>query len=160
MTKHEEDFNNWLHTPLKNSDKKDHIIMQIGKNPRPFRIVIDPEDYTRVTQYKWHRQTGRTMIRCHKLGTSLQKFVMGVDDPDMTAVHIDGNPWNNRKDNLLVCTLSDASIHTREMSKKFAWLFTENYIKWTPNPLLWSEDYITKWKAAREAGEYERSDEE
>jgi len=73
----------------------DHIMIGNAK------VLIDPEDYERVNGYSWHIHTGRGTVRVKKKGmnTSMQKFILNITDKDMTAYHVNGNPWDNRKDN-------------------------------------------------------------
>ncbi len=38
---------------------------------------------------------------------------MGITDPEIPIDHIDNNPLNNRRDNLMVCTPANNSFNTR-----------------------------------------------
>lgn len=91
----------------------DHIMIGNAK------VLIDPEDYERVNGYSWHIHTGRGTVRVKKKGmnTSMQKFILNITDKDMTAYHVNGNPWDNRKDNLRKCTLGEATTYVREFNK-------------------------------------------
>ena len=81
------------------------------------KVLIDPKDYDRISGYHWHIQTGRNIIRCKKLGTSLQKFILNVKDAKRTAYHVNGNPWNNRRDNLKECSTGEAAAYVREFTR-------------------------------------------
>ncbi len=73
---------------------------------------VDKEDAERVSEFKWcfnkiskkkyaHRRLpkadGGKMIKLHR-------FIMGVDDRSVCVDHINGDPLDNRKSNLRVCT--------------------------------------------------------
>ena len=94
---------------------EDHIIIKNCKRDELIKIVMDPEDYDRVTSYKWHLQSGRDIVRCNKLDTSIQKFILGITEKGRTAYHIDGNPWNNKKSNLQECSIGKAISYTRSL---------------------------------------------
>ena len=84
---------------------------------RPLKIMIDPEDYDRVSEQSWHFHHGQRLLRSRKLSTFLHKFILGITDKSRTAYHIDGNIWNNRKSNLQECSPGEAVSHTREVNK-------------------------------------------
>ena len=83
------------------------------------KILIDPDDYDRVTAYPWHIQTGRDTVRVKTRGlnTSLQKFIMDIDDKNITAYNINGNTWDNRKKNLRIASRGEAIAYVREFNR-------------------------------------------
>jgi hypothetical protein len=98
---------------MKENVMNDHITINDKK------ILIDPDDYDRVTQYPWHIQSGRDTVRVKTRGlnTSLQKFIMGVDDKDLTVYNVNGNAWDNRKKNLKVATRGEAIVYIRDFNR-------------------------------------------
>lgn len=91
----------------------DHIMISDVK------ILIDPDDYDRVTEHKWYIGHGRTTVRTKsvKLSTSLHKFITGVTEKGMTAYHINGNTWDNRKVNLKVATNGEAIVYVKKFNR-------------------------------------------
>lgn len=111
---------------------KDHIM--IGD----VKILIDPEDYERVSEYSWHIQAGRDMARCKRLGTMMHKFILGIKDN--TAYHINGNTWNNRKSNLKECSRGTAIAHIKEFKRNYGDAHYANDNLWYPDdPEAWEK---------------------
>lgn len=102
------------------------------------KILIDSEDHDQVSKHQWHLQTGRNMVRCKRLGTSLHKFVLGIKEN--TAYHINGNTWNNRKDNLEECSNGAAAAYMREFRDNLETATYANDHIWRPkNPVQWEQ---------------------
>lgn len=81
------------------------------KNEYVTDFVVDFEDIEKVKYHKWrlshnHVVTGQPAKRMQR---DLSHIVLGIPkDQDSTVVdHIDGNPLNNRKENLRICTQSE-----------------------------------------------------
>lgn len=96
------------------------------------KVLIDPEDYDKINQYNWHIQKERGILRCHKLRLVLHKFVLGLTDSDLTAYHINGNPWNNRKSNLQECSVGEAISHMRRFKQDLDAAYHANLYIWEP----------------------------
>ena len=67
------------------------------KNGLEFKF--DAEDYELVKKYIWSK--GSPYIKNQKTGTYFHKLVLG--NPTCVVDHIDGNPYNNMKENLRMC---------------------------------------------------------
>lgn len=89
-------------------------------------FFIDGEDFEKVTKYKWHVAhkkdnifyvitdifTGgkKSILRLHRL-------LMNCPD-GMVVDHIDGNPLNNIKENLRICTAQENRFNSRTPKNK------------------------------------------
>ena len=89
--------------------------------------IVDDEDYERLSKYNWCIQ-GQYAARAKskKLGEFggrltifMHRFIMGLGDKsnDRVVDHINGNPLDNRKENLRICTnrenLRNSKVHNR-----------------------------------------------
>lgn len=65
-------------------------------------VYFDLEDYDKIKNFYW-LSDGKGYVRSHTGGRkSLHRLLM--EFPDLFVDHIDGNPLNNRKDNLRIVT--------------------------------------------------------
>jgi hypothetical protein len=64
-------------------------------------FMIDDEDYELVSQHKWYHGARRYVIS--NTGGYLHRLLMSTPK-GMYTDHINGNPLDNRKSNLRVCT--------------------------------------------------------
>lgn len=84
-------------------------------------VLVDDEDYEWLNQWKWQYGSGGYAVRKEYLGyhylgykkkgkditksIPMHRLIMGViDNPDVQIDHINGNPSDNRKENLRICT--------------------------------------------------------
>ena len=80
--------------------KKNHVAFE-----------IDDEDYDIVLQHTWHCDYG--YIRTHSIRNGqLHRMIMNTPD-GMKTDHIDGNPLNNHKSNLRICTNQQNSMNRK-----------------------------------------------
>ncbi|MDR6389161.1 HNH endonuclease [Paraburkholderia phenoliruptrix] len=74
--------------------------------------IVDAEDYERLSKIKWHLTPGgRAHGHVHKTPEGwgytalMHRFILGLMKGDPREVdHINGNPLDNRKANLRICT--------------------------------------------------------
>lgn len=86
-------------------------------------FIIDTEDLNKVRYHKWRLSHGHVVTGLPSKGTQreLSWVIMGLDNrdeknKDVVIDYIDGNPKNNRKYNLRICTQGENVINKKFMS--------------------------------------------
>ena len=75
-------------------------------------ILIDGEDVERVSKYSSWRIRSRWLVEGGPVNT-LGRFLIGLEPGDpLQCHHINGNPLDNRKDNLVALTLEEHQAAT------------------------------------------------
>lgn len=77
-------------------------------------ILVDDDDYTDLNQYKWCLiKQGKNKLRAYsgKLKNYMHRIITKCPI-GMTVDHIDGNPLNNQKINLRICSHKDNTRNT------------------------------------------------
>ncbi len=85
----------------------------ISKN-QEFFCQYDEQDQELIDRYKWH-MNGRyvfTKIKGRSIG--LHRIIMNIKDPSLDIDHKDGDPLNNTRANLRVCTRSENARNSRK----------------------------------------------
>ncbi len=76
--------------------------------------IIDAEDYERVSKHRW---TARKGGRCAYTNMMMHRLI--IDAPQGVEVdHANGDPLDNRKENLRLCTRSQNIANTRKPRRK------------------------------------------
>ncbi len=88
--------------------------LTVRYKPGNITFSVSDEDFDRVKAIRWHAFKRRKVFYLRGVvdGKSvlLHRFIL--DCPDgMTVDHIDGDPTNNRRENLRICSLSDNVAH-------------------------------------------------
>lgn len=80
--------------------------------------IIDVEDYDKIKNFKWSLN-GMGYVTCDKKKKEsfrLHRIILGLFVNDKSLDHIDGNPLNNRKSNLRICT-QQQNMHNMKKPK-------------------------------------------
>ena len=112
--------------------------------------LVDDEDYESISAYKWYaniitRVDGSFSVyvqRNMKKPRSLHRFIM--DAPaDMEVDHINGNPLDNRRTNLRICSRSENMQNQRHQTggtSKFKGVY------WSKHTRKWRAQISINWK--------------
>ena len=86
---------------------------------------VDDEDYEYLNQFKWHVNLSKGNARAKRYGLANKKYVPILmhrelmNFPDKLLVdHIDGNPLNNQKSNLRICTHAENRRNMKKRNKR------------------------------------------
>ena len=98
------------------------------------RYVIDFCDLEKVKKYSWClSKTGYFVANIQGKVTKLHRFILQAGDGEVVD-HIDGNPANNSRSNLRICTLSEnaknlksKSLGVRKRKNRWAARIVVNY---------------------------------
>jgi hypothetical protein len=81
--------------------------------------LVDDEDYAKLSQWRWclnadksGHETASAYINQKKV--KMHRIIMGVTDQLICVDHIDGNPLNNQRSNLRLCS---KAINNRNRKK-------------------------------------------
>lgn len=79
--------------------------------------LVDDDDYTSLSIFKWHYQTRGYAARSfgsrgNQVFLWIHRIVVNAP-PGMQVDHVDGNRLNNQKSNLRVCTGLENRLHVR-----------------------------------------------
>ena len=80
---------------------------------------IDPEDLGIIKPYKWFKGTCYPLAHIYKNGkrTSLYMAKLIMNCPEgMEVDHINGNGWDNRRQNLRLCPRQQNSMNQHRVS--------------------------------------------
>lgn len=76
------------------------------------RAIVDASDLSRCKAYKWCLNTsGYVVARISGKLTYLHRFLLNTTAPHVD--HIDGNPLNNKRDNIRECTAQQNSFNQK-----------------------------------------------
>jgi hypothetical protein len=82
--------------------------------------LVDDEDYELVIQYKWH-ESGRYAMSWkygpngYQKHFSMHRLILGVRQ-GVIIDHINGNEFDNRKENLRICTTAQNAMNKKRSS--------------------------------------------
>ena len=80
-------------------------------------ILIDEEDLDLVMRYSWCiNARGYAHAHFGKKWVTLHRYLLGITDPTVTVDHINGDPLDNRRENLRVCSQAE-NVLNRKLGK-------------------------------------------
>lgn len=109
--------------------------------------LVDDEDYDTVSKEKWHSKekrgvlyvAGRVVVNEEQVYTYIHRVIMSAS-LDEFVDHIDGNPLNNQRYNLRICTRSENMMNREKRktgsSKHKGVVFNKSAGKWTARVAL------------------------
>lgn len=102
-------------------------IMKEIKLTQGYVALVDDEDYSKLSTKKWcvalRKGKPESALRMEQIGFKKQRtirmhrVVLGITDPKAVIDHIDGNPLNNTKSNLRICTQAENAKNRAKMSR-------------------------------------------
>lgn len=137
-----------------------HIVMYDRKGSIAGIGIIDADDYDKVKDYKWYCRNDYIQSKSFKLPKDrsmfLHRFLFDYEG-ELFVDHIDGNPFNNRRNNLRFCTTAE-NMRNQKKRMKNGNIIGVNYgrwngkMKWIPSLMknykgVWLGVYDTKEEA-------------
>lgn len=109
-----------------------------GKKGAGLKTLIDERDIKKIPNYAinlngWGYPCITFREKNKRITKSLHQIIMGEIPKGMVIDHIDGNPLNNQKSNLRICTPQQNQFNqrkTRGVSKYKGVSWYKNYKKW------------------------------
>ena len=94
--------------------------------------LVDDADFERVNQYNWYAHNSLRSGGCGSNGKRparregsgkrkvifLAREIMGPTEPGFVIDHINGDPWDNRRENLRICTHAENLRNQRRPIKR------------------------------------------
>ena len=80
-------------------------------------LLIDETDLDLAMRYSWCvNARGYAHAHINHKWITLHRYLLGITDPNVTIDHINGDPLDNRRSNLRVCTQAQ-NVQNRGLSK-------------------------------------------
>lgn len=90
---------------------EDYVEVRTAKG-KPF--LIDRCDLEKTLACSWCRsKTGYLVATINRKVTKLHRYLLGLTDAKDTVDHIDGDPFNNRRSNLRICSTTENSKNNK-----------------------------------------------
>lgn len=105
-----------------------NIYSQTGRKISEF--IIDFEDLEKVKYHKWRLGHNHVLTGSADKVRDLSYIVLGIEpNKDIVVDHIDGNPFNNRKNNLRICSQKENILNKSFMSTNTSGFIGVSYKK-------------------------------
>jgi len=119
MRKHGKILNRTIYDPNEFVIKNDicRIKLYDREGNKKIETIIDTEDYEKVKGIKWYLGDGKYVIhsRYKKASLKLHRTILELSENDNSIIdHIDGNPLNNKKSNLRICTSQQNTFNQKK----------------------------------------------
>ena len=104
-----------------------HDKVYINLSNSDLLVLIDLDDLNKVQHYRWSlSKTGYVEVRNNRKMMKLHRLIMGLHgkDPILQVDHKDGNPLNNTKSNLRICTNTENARNSRKPTGRY---YTSKY---------------------------------
>ncbi len=88
-------------------------IILYSKN-KQFKVLIDKDDWEKIKHISWYIQKQknhkfRVQTKLSNRTMRLHRFILNVTNPNIKVDHINGNPLDNRRKNLRICSNAENS---------------------------------------------------
>jgi len=127
--------------------------MKTFATKRGKEFIVDDEDYLLPLEYSCSYRGGYIMATRQGKSVLLHRLLVNAKDGDIVD-HIDGNPLNNQKNNLRICTAKQNTINRKPYAKN-------RYlrgVRLAKNGVEW-EAYIRIGKDSHNLGRYKTEEE-
>lgn len=96
------------------------IKLKIPNTDEYTNTIVDIDDYKTLRNTLWHiSKRDERMCVVSNSGKLMHRIIMGVTDRKIVVDHINGNPLDNRKENLRLCSQRENVINRRKFTNKY-----------------------------------------
>lgn len=104
--------------------------MTIKRKNNIYEILIDDEDYEKISKFKWFINKRLYVRRTQYINGKekelrLHRYILNIIDSNIIVDHINGNTLDNRKCNLRICNNKQNSYNSKKIksSSKYKGVF-------------------------------------
>lgn len=77
-------------------------------------ILIDTEDFEKIKRYSWCvSKTGYAVANNGQKVIKMHRYILDINNPKIIVDHRNGNPLDNRKNNLRICNSKQNARNTK-----------------------------------------------
>jgi HNH endonuclease len=99
--------------------------MKFLQASKGYQAIVDDADFERISQFSWyaHSHSNKEFRPARREGGSDRKVItlvrelLGSQPKGMVIDHINGDPWDNRRENLRICTHAENIRNQRRPRK-------------------------------------------
>lgn len=93
-------------------------------------IIADAEDYKILCKYSWCiSKTGYAVANIDKKVTKLHRYLLGITDKRIIVDHKNGNPLDNRRNNLRICNAQENARNCKASKSNLTGVLGVSFIK-------------------------------
>lgn len=109
----------WEKRLIRKIDNPDIGVLEVtNKLGISFAVLYDKRDEDIIETYNWYVESSYSNIVISNPGLLLSRTLLKVTDPSLVVDHINGNPLDNRRCNLRICTQSENSANKKMYNNK------------------------------------------